>query len=213
MLGFGVDNPAGEPNGASRSPSGGLAVRRVLHGRIRSGEHEGLMPVVAAHQVRRRSTWSPNLDDLRRLVGRADNPAMYVKPVPNHRVHGYPPQESNLQHARSGTVCGRGTGHPNRTHPGPAAVSAPQTLGHRKWNDDRTQRSQALASVAGSPTGEGPIWDRNRLLSLAVARRSALGTAGIQVAAAAATPPRAPWRCCARHAILNTSPLEPASQD
>src|SRR5665811_2256406 len=91
MLGFGVDNPAGEPNGASRSPSGGLAVLRVLHGRIPSGEHEGLSPVVAAHQVRRCSTWSPNLDDLRGLVGRADNTTVYVKPVPNYRVHGHHP--------------------------------------------------------------------------------------------------------------------------
>src|SRR5665811_1299467 len=92
----------------------------------------------------------------------------------------------------------------NRAHPGSAAASAPQTLGHRKWNDDRTQRSQALASVAGSPTGESPIWDRNRLPSLAVARRSALGTAGIQVAAAAATPPRAPWPVSYTHLTLPT---------
>src|ERR1035437_4182929 len=137
MLGFGVDNPAGEPNGASRSRSGGLAVRRVRHGRIRYGEHEGLMPVVAAHQVRRRSTRSPNLDDLRRLVGRADTPAVYVKPVTTYRVHGNPPQESNLQHARSGTVCGRATGHPNRTHRGSAAAlgrsspTASGAYGHR----------------------------------------------------------------------------------
>ena len=45
-----------------------------------------------------------------------------------------------------------------------------------------------------------------------IARRSALGT-GVQVAAAAATSSKAPWRCCARHAILNTSPLELAAQD
>ena len=44
MLGLGVDTPADEPNGASRSPSAGLAVLRVLHARIRSGEHDGLMP-------------------------------------------------------------------------------------------------------------------------------------------------------------------------
>src|SRR5665647_118066 len=117
---LGSNTPAGEPNGASRSPSGGLAVLQVLHERIPSGEHEGLSPVVAAHQVRRCSTWSPNLDDLRGLVGRADNMAVYVKPVANDRVHGHHPQESNLQHARSGTVCGRGTSHPK---PGAPRIS------------------------------------------------------------------------------------------
>jgi hypothetical protein len=59
-----AETPAGESNGARGSPSGGLVVRRVLHGRIRSGEHESLMPVVAAHQVRRCTARSPNLDDL-----------------------------------------------------------------------------------------------------------------------------------------------------
>src|SRR5665811_1855725 len=105
---LGVDTPAGEPNGASRSPSGELSVLRVLHGRIRSGEHESLLPAVATHQVWRCSARPPNLDDLRRLVGRADNPAVYVKPVTYHRVHGHPPRESNFKNARSGTLCGRG---------------------------------------------------------------------------------------------------------
>jgi len=49
--------------------------------------------------------------------------------------------------------------------------------------------------------------------SPAVACRSALGTAGIQVAAAAAAPLKAPWHCCSRQAILNTLPLEPSAQD
>jgi hypothetical protein len=46
-----AQTPAGEQNGARASPSAGFAVLRVLHGRIRSGEHQSLMPVVAAHQV------------------------------------------------------------------------------------------------------------------------------------------------------------------
>jgi hypothetical protein len=117
-----VEAPAGEPNGASRSLSCGLTVLWVFHGRIRSGEYERLVPVVAAHQVRRRTARSPNFDDLRRLVGRADNPAVYVKPVTYHRVHGHPPQESDFKNARSGTFCGRGTSHPNRAHRGSAAA-------------------------------------------------------------------------------------------
>src|SRR5450759_2009914 len=107
-----AETPAGEPNRACRSLSRGLTVRRVLHGRIRSGEHQSLMPVVAAHQVRRCTARSPNLDDHRPLVGGADNPAVYVKPVTYYRAHGHPPQESNFKNARSGTFCGRGTSHP-----------------------------------------------------------------------------------------------------
>jgi len=85
-----AQTPAGEPNGASRSLACGLTVLWVFHGRIRSGEHESLMPVVAAHQIRRCTARSPDLDDLRRLIGRSDNPAMYVKPVTYHRVHAQP---------------------------------------------------------------------------------------------------------------------------
>jgi hypothetical protein len=39
------------------------------------------MPVVAADKVRRCPIPSPNLDNLGRLVGRADYPAMHVQPI------------------------------------------------------------------------------------------------------------------------------------
>jgi hypothetical protein len=52
------------------------------------------------------------------LVGRADNPAVYVKPVTYHRVHGHPPQESDSKNARSGTFCGKRSQPPKPGAPG-----------------------------------------------------------------------------------------------
>lgn len=54
----------------------------VLYRRVRSGEHEPLMAVGVAHEVWRRPVLSPNLDDLRRLVGRAAHPAVHVDRSP-----------------------------------------------------------------------------------------------------------------------------------
>src|SRR5665811_509136 len=74
-------------NRPNRQPSGGLPALRVLHRRVRSRKHERLMPVVAAHEIRGRPVPSPNLDDLRRLVGRTYNPAVHMQPVTNYRAH------------------------------------------------------------------------------------------------------------------------------
>ena len=111
---------------SSQTPSAGLAVLRVLHRCVRSGEHESLMPVVAAHHVWRCSARSSNLDDLRRLVGRADNPAVYVKPVSYHRVHGHPPQRLRLQECTLGHLLRKRNKPPK---PGAPGISgSPQPL-------------------------------------------------------------------------------------
>jgi hypothetical protein len=72
---------------ASRSSSRGLAALWGLHRRIRPRKHQRLMPVVAADEVWRCAVRSPDLDDLGRVVGRADNPAVHVQPVPHYRTH------------------------------------------------------------------------------------------------------------------------------
>jgi len=61
---------------------------RVLHRRIRPREHERFLSVITADEVRRRSVSSSNLDDLRALVGRTDDPAVHVQPVPHCCAHG-----------------------------------------------------------------------------------------------------------------------------
>src|SRR5665811_1067223 len=81
-------------NRPSRSTSGALAALRVLHGRVRPRKHERLMSVVVADEVRRRPVPSPNLDDLGRLVGRTDNPAVHVQPVTHYCAHGNSSQGS-----------------------------------------------------------------------------------------------------------------------
>ena len=47
-----------------------------------------LAPVGVTNQVRRLARLSPHLDDLGRLVGDANGPAMYVQPVTHRCLHG-----------------------------------------------------------------------------------------------------------------------------
>ncbi len=75
-------------NRPSQTTSDAHAAFWMLHGRVPSGKHEHLMPIVAADEVRRRPVAPPNLDDLGRLVGRANNPAVHVQPVTHYCAHG-----------------------------------------------------------------------------------------------------------------------------
>ena len=84
----------------------------VLYRRVRSREHQPLMPVGVAHEVWRRPVLSPNLDDLRRLVGRTDHPAVHVDPVTYYCAH---PNSSQGVFPAACTFCpvsGRGTSSP-----------------------------------------------------------------------------------------------------
>jgi hypothetical protein len=67
--------------------SGWLAALRVLHQRVWPRKHQRLMSVVVAHEVRRCSVGSPNLDDLGRLVGRTGRPAVHAQPVTYYCTH------------------------------------------------------------------------------------------------------------------------------
>jgi hypothetical protein len=74
---------------SSEAPTASIlvATRRVLNGRVRPGKDEGLMPVVAANEIRRGAVLAADLDDLRRLIGDTHGPAVYVQPVTNVCLH------------------------------------------------------------------------------------------------------------------------------
>ena len=61
---------------------------RRLHGRVRPGEHQRLMPVTMADQVWRGAVGSAHLDYLRQLVGGTHSPAVHMQPVSHLCAHG-----------------------------------------------------------------------------------------------------------------------------
>jgi hypothetical protein len=84
---------------------------------------------------------------------------VYVKPVPNYCVHGHPPQESNLQHARSATVCGRGSGHQTRRTRGAAGLASVRRRGRCRTRGPGWSRCR---SAAAGPLPSRPNFLRQR---------------------------------------------------
>lgn len=96
--------------------SGLLAALRVLHQRVGPRKHQRLLSVVVAHEVRRCSVRSPNLDDLECLVGRTCRPAVHAQPVTYYCTHGNSSQRSYPADCTLPRIGGRGAA-PQATDP------------------------------------------------------------------------------------------------
>ena len=68
----------------------------MLDRRVRSGVDQALASVGVTNQVRRLARRSPHLDDLGRLVGDADSPAVHMQPVTNRCAAWEPPFQGRV---------------------------------------------------------------------------------------------------------------------
>lgn len=60
---------------------GGALTLRMLHRRVRAGEHEGLVPVLMSQEIGRGAVPPVDLDDLGPLLGLTDDPPVQVQLV------------------------------------------------------------------------------------------------------------------------------------
>ncbi len=60
---------------------------RMLHRRVRAGEHEGLVPVLMPDEIGRRVVHPVDLDDLGRPLGLTDDPPVEVQLVSDNCAH------------------------------------------------------------------------------------------------------------------------------